>query len=114
MTVCLVLASNQKVDDVLESGIVPGRFYTLLDQKPEETWIKLGSKLGADPSALKRLRIDCVVQHQNPAQHVIEIICASNPSMTIGEFKKKMENIKRKDVNDILDRLPGIQNMYIL
>ena len=91
MTVCLVLAGTQKVDEVLESGIVPGRFYTLLDQKPEETWNKLGCKLGVDRPTLKKIKIDCKVRHQNPSQHVIEIICASNPSMTIGEFKKKLK-----------------------
>lgn len=114
MTVCLVLAGNQKVDEVLELGIVPGRFFTMLDQKPDETWNKLGRKLGVDSPTLKSIKIDCAVQHQNPSQHVIDIICASNPSMTTGEFKKKLENIKRMDVKDKLDGLPGIQNMYIL
>ena len=113
-TVCHVLAGTQKVDEVLESGIVPGRFFTLLDQKPEETWNKLGRKLGVDPPTLKKIKIDCAVQHQNPSQHIIEIICSSNPNMTMGQFKKKLENINRKDVKAKLDDLPaGIQYMYI-
>lgn len=100
-----------RVDKVLESGVVPGRFYTLLDQKPEEKWNELGMYLGLDGPTLKEIKIHCANRKENPAEDVIELLCAKKPTMTIGQFKKHLENAKRMDAREKLDSLPGT---YIL
>ena len=102
-----VFAVSMEVGEFLDSGKVPGRFFTLLDQKPEETWKSLGTKLGIDNATLEGIKIDCATQHQNPAKHVIEMIYTSNPTLTIDQFKKHLENITRNDVKKKLDNLPG-------
>lgn len=37
----------------------------------------------------------------------MELIYTRNPTMTIGQFKKKLINIKRTDVKNKLDHLEG-------
>jgi len=105
----LNLGDQMNVDEALDSGKIPGRFFTLLDQKPEETWNKLGSKLRVDQETLEGIKVDCLTRNQNPAQDVIQMICCKSPLMTIGQFKKHLENIKREDVakklKDLSDKL---------
>ena len=105
-SICFVFIDHMKVDEVLESGNVPGRFFTLLDQKLEEDWNEFGTKLAIDRSTLEEIKIDCAT-HQNPAADVIEMIYTSEPTMTGGQFKKHLENIKRKDVKKKLDDYAG-------
>ena len=68
----------------------------------------MGVKLGVESSTLEGIKVDCATRHQNPAQDVIELICASDPTMTIGQFKKHLENIKREDVKRTLNNHPGM------
>ena len=96
-----------KVSEALESGMIPGRFFTLLDQKPDDIWNKFGERLGFDRQTLKIIRVDCLTRHQNPAEEVIEMLCAVQPMMTIGQFKIHLANIDRKDVSGKLDYSPG-------
>ena len=96
-----------KVSEALESGMIPGRFFTLLDQKPDDIWNKFGERLGFDRQTLKIIRVDCLTHHQNPAKQVTEILCSAQATMTIGQFKMHLVNIDRKDVSAKLDCLPG-------
>ena len=94
----LVSADEMTVDDLLESGHFPGRFFILLDQMSEERWKTLGNRLHVDSQTLEGIKIDCVAQHQNPAQKAMELIYASQPTMTINTFKEKLKNIRREDI----------------
>ena len=60
------------------------------------------------PEDLNSIKIDCANQCQNPAEEVIEVIYRSNPTMTMGQFKKHLTDIKRKDVKNKLDDLKGM------
>ena len=86
---------------------IPCRVFITLDLLTDEKWQELGIKLGVDRNDLKGIITDCANQHQNPAGGVMEVICAYYPTMTIGQFKKKLINIKRTDVKNKLDHLEG-------
>ena len=86
---------------------IPGRVFITLDRLTDEKWQNLGMKLGVDRGDLKAITTSCANQHQNPAGEVIEVICTRHPTMTIGQFKKKLINIKRTDVRNKLDHLHG-------
>lgn len=103
------LTDDANIGEAIEAGQVPGRFFILLDQRPEGDWNKLGSKLEIDPSQLEGIKSDCATRHQNPAEDVIEMICASNPTMTIGQFKMHLQNIERNDVKNKITEHEGKQ-----
>lgn len=103
------LTDDANIGEAIEAGQVPGRFFILLDQRPEEDWNKLGSKLEIDPSQLEGIKSDCATRHQNPAEDVIEMICASNPTMTTGQFKMHLQNIERNDVKNKITEHEGKQ-----
>jgi len=86
---------------------IPGRVFIKLDLQTDEKWQELGIKLGVDRKDLKGITTDCANQHQNPAEVAIEVICEKNPTMTMGQFKKKLIKIKRTDVKNKLDQLEG-------
>ncbi len=98
-----------KVEAFLESADlnIPGKVLNMLNQLPEETWLNLGVQLGVDREKLKRIKIDGANQQQNPAGHVINLIYSSDPTMTIGQFKKHLKNIERAEVAKKLDELQG-------
>lgn len=110
-TICLFLISDQMtIEEFLESADpnIPGRVFIALDLQPDEKWQNLGIKLGVEHQDLSGIRIDCANQHQNPAGEVIEWIRASKPTMTIGQFKEHLKNIKRVDVMNKLKNLSGM------
>lgn len=86
---------------------IPDRVFITLDRLTDEKWQKLGIELGIDRGDLKAITTNCANQHQNPAGEVIDIICARDPTMTIVQFKRKLINMKRTDVKNKLDHLPG-------
>lgn len=86
---------------------IPGKVFITLDPLTDEKWQELGIKLGVDRNDLKGIMIDCANQHQNPAGDVMEVIYTRNPTMTIGQFKKKLINLRRTDVKNKLDHLEG-------
>ena len=103
-----VFADEVTVDDLLESGRFPGRFFILLDQMPEERWKTLGTRLDVDSQTLEGIKIDCVAPHENPAQEAMELIYTSQPTMTINTFKEKLKKIRREDITKrILKDLPS-------
>ena len=108
------LTDDANIGEAIEAQQVPGRFFILLDQKPEEDWNKLGSKLEIDSSQLEGIKSDCTTRHQNPAEDVIEMICASNPTMTIGQFKMHLQNIERNDVKNKINEHEGKQVCVII
>ena len=99
-----------KVNDFLESADlnIPGRVLIMLDLLPEETFQNLAVKLGVKREKLKQIKIDCTNRQENPAEHVIECIYRSDPTMTIGMFKECLEEIERLDVVKKLEGLPGM------
>lgn len=104
LTSATLLVDEMNVGDVLESGSFPGRFFVLLDQKPEGKWNQLGTNLGVNPEILEEIKIDCATRHHNPAQEVMDLIYTSRPSMTINNFKAKLREIKRDDIIKRLDK----------
>ena len=108
------LTADANIGEAIEARQVPGRFFILLDQKPEEDWNKLGSKLEIDSSQLEGIKSDCTTRHQNPAEDVVEMICASNPTMTIGQFKMHLQNIERNDVKNKINEHGGKQVCVII
>lgn len=107
------LHDDANIGEAIEARQVPGRFFILLDQKPEEDWNKLGSKLEIDSSQLEGIKSDCIIRHQNPAEDVIEMICASNPTMTIGQFKMHLQNIERNDVKNKINEHEDLESLTI-
>ena len=104
----LVFADEKIIDDLLESGNFPARFFILLDQMPEERWKTLGNRLHIDNQTLEGIKIDCVTQYQNPAEEAMELIYTSQPTMTIDTLKEKLKKIGREDITKrTLNGLPS-------
>lgn len=86
-----------------------------LDHLPKDQWHTLGLNLGVERVNLWHIETSCANQNQNPAQHVIEYIYRSKPTMLMGTFKKHLSDIKRNDVNikleDMGDSLT-IEDLY--
>ena len=74
----------------------------------KEKWWSLGIKVELDAKILKRINVDCKNRQEDPGSHVINIISTSQSTMTIGQFKKKLENIGRNDIAGKLKKLPGL------
>ena len=103
---------HKKIDEALQKGMIPGKFFILLDHKQDEHWKNLGLRLGIDHKNLTGIMTDCAAQHKNPAQDVIHYLCAKDPNMLISEFKKYFDcsdtGIFREDIIKKLDSHPGI------
>ena len=107
----LLSLDHKKIDEMLQKGMIPGRFFILLDHKQDEHWKMLGRRLGIDDKDLTGIMTDCAAQHKNPAQEVIHYLCAKHPNMPISDFKTYLgcdTGIKRKDIIKELDSEPGI------
>ncbi|CAH3037877.1 unnamed protein product [Pocillopora meandrina] len=106
--VALKLEANMTVEEFFESPNrnTIGKVLMMLDLMDKEKWWSLGIKIELDAKSLKRINVDCKNQQEDPGSHVINIISTSQPTMIIGQFKKKLENIGRKDIAGKLKKLP--------
>ena len=104
------MIANMTVEDFFESPNrnTIGKVLMMLDLMDKEKWWNLGIKIELDAKSLKRINVDCKNRQEDPGSHVINIISTSQPKMTIGQFKKKLENIGRKDIAGKLKKLPGL------
>ena len=98
--------------------MLPGKFFILLDHKQDEHWKNLGLSLGnIDHRDLTGIMTSCAAQHKNPAQEVIDYLCAKDPNMPITEFKKFFDctdtGIYRMDIIKKLDSQPGIYTIHM-
>lgn len=111
-----LISDHTTIETFLEATdpSIPGRVFITLDLLTDEKWQELGLKLEVDRDDLNGIMIDCANQHQNPAGDVIDMICASNPTMTIGQFKEKLVKIKRTDVKNKLDKLEGMYERLMI
>ena len=104
------MIANMTVEDFYDSPNrnTIGKVLLMLDLMDKEKWWNLGIKIGLDANSLKRINVDCKNRQEDPGSHVINIISTSQPKMTIGQFKKKLEKIGRKDIAGKLKKLPGL------
>ena len=104
------MIANMTVEEFFESPNrnTIGKVLMMLDLMGKEKWWNLGIKIELDAKSLKRINVDCKNQQEDPGSHVINIISTSQPKMTIGQFKKKLEKIGRKDIAGKLKKLPGL------
>ena len=85
-----------------------GKVLLMLDLIDKEKWWNLGIKIGVDDKSLTQIVTDCVNRQENPGGDVLHIICTSKATMTIGQFKKKLEKIGRSDIAKKLKKLSGM------
>ena len=85
-----------------------GKVLLMLDLIDIEQWCSLGIRLGINKESLTQIRTDCVNRQENPGGDVLNIIFTSNATMTIGQFKKKLEKIGRSDIAGKLEKLSGM------
>ena len=85
-----------------------GKVLLMLDLIDKEKWWNLGIKIGVDDKSLTQIVTDCVNRQENPGGDVLNIISTSKATMTIGQFKKKLEKIGRSDIAGKLKRLSGM------
>ncbi|XP_022783771.1 uncharacterized protein LOC111324475 isoform X3 [Stylophora pistillata] len=103
----LKLEENMTAEEFFEfqNRNVIGKVLMKLDLIDKDNWWNLGIKIGMSAKSLKQIKIDCENRQENPGSHVINIIATSEPTMTIGQFKKKLANLGRKDVARKLNML---------
>ena len=85
-----------------------GKVLLMLDLIDKEKWWNLGIKIGVDDKSLTQIVTDCVNRQENPGGDVLNIISTSKATMTIGQFKKKLEKIGRSDIAGKLKKLSGM------
>ena len=85
-----------------------GKVLLMLDLIDIEQWCSLGIRLGINKESLTQIRTDCVNRQENPGGDVLNIISTSKATMTIGQFKKKLEKIGRSDIAGKLEKLSGM------
>lgn len=85
-----------------------GKVLLMLDLIDIEKWCSLGIGLGINKESLTQIMTDCVNRQENPGGDVLNIISTSNATMTIGQFKKKLEKIERSDIAGKLEKLSGM------
>ena len=85
-----------------------GTVLLMLDLIDIEKWQSLGIRLGINQESLAQIVTDCVNRQENPGGHVLNIISITNPTMTIGWFKKTLEKIRRSDIAAKLEKLSGM------
>ena len=85
-----------------------GKVLLMLDLLDKEKWLSLGVRLGINQGSLTQIVTDCVNRQENPGGDVLNIISTSNATMTIGQFKKKLEKIGRSDIAGKLEKLSGM------
>ena len=85
-----------------------GKVLLMLDLIDEKKWCSLGIRLGISQESLTQIMTDCVNRQENPGGDVLNIISTSNATMTIGQFKKKLEKIERSDIAGKLEKLSGM------
>lgn len=85
-----------------------GKVLLMLDLIDKEKWWNLGIKIGVDDKSLTQIVTDCVNRQENPGGDVLHIISTSKATMTIGQFKKKLEKIGRSDIAKKLKKLSGM------
>ena len=87
---------------------ITGKVLLMLDLIDKEKWWSLGIEIGMKPESLTHIITDCVNRQENPGGDVLNIISTSKATMTIGQFKKKLENIGRSDIAGKLKKLSGM------
>ena len=85
-----------------------GKVLLMLDLIDIQKWCSLGIRLGINKGSLTQIVTDCVNRQENPGGDVLNIISTSNATMTIGQFKKKLEKIERSDIAGKLEKLSGM------
>ena len=85
-----------------------GKVLLMLDLIDKEKWSSLGIRLGINQESLTQIMTDCINRQENPGGDVLNIISTSNATMTIGQFKKKLEKIDRSDIARKLEKLSGM------
>lgn len=104
------MIANTTVEESFESPNrnTIGKVLLMLDLIDKEKWWSLGIEIELDAKSLKRINIDCKNRQEDPGSHVINIISTSHPTMTIGQFKKKLDKIGHKDIAKKLKELSGL------
>ena len=80
----------------------------MLDLISKEKWWHLGIRIGMNSGSLKQITTDCANKQKNPGSDLLNIISKSKATMTIGQFKNKLEKIGRSDIAGKLEKLSGM------